>query len=303
MTNANTAKPTWKWPLRFTIRTVLIVIALLSVLFSWLGARYHQALYRKHVLSRLREFADVRPGRDYKITFDCIGSSGLSPARNWWSSPRLPFPNKDIFGVETYDTAGVELNGLITPYMISEVKTLANVSVIQMGDGCNFENGALSRLEGMTTLLHLDFFGSYITDDNCSEIPFLANLESLSFGYTKVTDASARHWQRFPQLKTLLLTETAVTDKGVEEIGKILTLQALDLARAPISDSGVKNLTNLSRLEVLILCGTNITDQAIESFAQLKSLKRLSLDATVVTPAGVKRLNTLLPNCSISHQQ
>jgi len=154
----------------------------------------------------------------------------------------------------------------------------------------------------------------------------LKKVTSLSFNFTKITDAGLKDVAKFPQLTLLSLKRTPITDNGLKEVAKLHKIEWLDISGTKITDTGLKELTNLTQLNYLqISCPevtdaglkelitlknltqiglslTKITDEGLQLLVKLKKLRSISLIASDATAAGVSRLQKKLPDCRIHYQ-
>ncbi len=106
----------------------------------------------------------------------------------------------------------------------------------------------------------------------------LNRLESLAFIGMKLTDANLVHLQNLSNLKTLTI-----------------------MGNTEITDAGLVHLSELSQLEDLHLERTKLTDEGLIHLEEIKTLKRLFLIDDSISNKGLRRLQSALPNCTISY--
>src|SRR5439155_33118 len=94
----------------------------------------------------------------------------------------------------------------------------------------------------------------------------LANLHTLLFFDTRVTDDGLAHLAKLP-LKTLNLFSTKVTDAGLLHLAKP-PLQTLDLTNTQVSDAGLEHLSKLP-LHTLYLTNTQVSNAGLEGLSKL----------------------------------
>ena len=118
----------------------------------------------------------------------------------------------------------------------------------------------------------------------------LKKVTSLSFKFTKITDAGLKDVTKFPQLTLLSLKNTPITDNGLKEVAKLHKIEWLDISATKITDTGLKELANLTQLNYLEMSGTEITDTGLKELVTLKNLTRIGLSVTKITDEGLQQL-------------
>ena len=118
----------------------------------------------------------------------------------------------------------------------------------------------------------------------------LKKVTSLSFKFTKITDAGLKDVTKFPQLTLLSLKNTPITDNGLKEVAKLHKIEWLDISATKITDTGLKELANLTQLNYLEMSGTEVTDTGLKELVALKNLTRIGLSGTKITDEGLQQL-------------
>ena len=103
----------------------------------------------------------------------------------------------------------------------------------------------------------------------------------------------------FAEVATVGFDASQVTDAGLEHLDSFSHLQELSLADTQVTDAGLEHLKGLSQLKQLWLDRTQVTDAGLEHLDGLFQLQVLSLNGTKVTAAGVAKLRKALPKCKI----
>ena len=91
----------------------------------------------------------------------------------------------------------------------------------------------------------------------------LAQVQSLSLSFTKITDAGLERLNGLLELHKLHLSHTKITDAGLERLKGLTQLQRLSLDFTTISDAGLEHLKGLDQLQWLSLDDTPVTDVAV----------------------------------------
>lgn len=108
-------------------------------------------------------------------------------------------------------------------------------------------------------------------------------------GNAEFRDAWLADVVKFPQLRVLGLTGTALTDAGVDQVATLAELESLALNDTPITDAGLAKLNRCEKLRRLDVRGTRASaDGVVALQKQLPNLKIVSdLPATTLDPTSV----------------
>ena len=191
MTTAD--KPKRRW-LRFSLRSLMLLMALIAVLFGW---AIHKAREQGIAVAALKEMGCVVQYNDGQ----------RSPTVLEWLRKLLgegEFRSvTDLYGERSQITdAGLEsLRGLT---LLHELY-LAETQVTDAG---------LVHLQGLSQLRHLELDRTHVTDAGLVNLKGLTQLELLYLTGTQVTDDGMAHLQGFTRLEYLALGETEMTDAG-----------------------------------------------------------------------------------------
>ena len=185
-------KPKRRW-FRFSLRTLLIVVMLLSLPLAWLGIVAERTRRQKKILEPLEVY---QPYVEWR--------SGYVVRLDLWS------PYYDLL-----------YQGGPSDEDLRHLKGLSNLEYLELGSA-NISNRIVSIVSDITTLRSLALRGRNITDDGLLHLERLTNLETLWLEETDVTDAGLVHLSRLSNLETLWLIGTDVSDTGVEELQETL---------------------------------------------------------------------------------
>jgi hypothetical protein len=119
----------------------------------------------------------------------------------------------------------------------------------------------LATLPDLETVLLL---GKDVTDDAVNAIPATAQLTSIQFFNTAISDLGIAKLTRFKYLRVFKYTGMILTDEGMKSLGKIRTLHTVMITDAPITDVGVLALQDLTSLRTLSIENSNATERSIQ---------------------------------------
>ena len=189
---------------QFSIRSLLVLVAVVAVVCSWFSVEMQQARRQKEAV----EGADLA---SYGHELDGYGY-GLS------GTPEPPEPPW--------------LRNLVGEDFLSNVGVLG----YRMATDANLE-----RLKGLTSLQLLLLESTEVTDAGLVHLKGLTNLQMLRLKSTQVTDAGIVHLKGLTNLKNLHLSNTRVTDVGLRHLEALAILQSLYLANTKVSHSRLES--------------------------------------------------------------
>jgi hypothetical protein len=226
--------PVKRRPLSLSLRTLIVVISVLCVVFAVVANRANR---QRRAVARLQEVNAVAR-YDYE-------ERANSPR------PTLPWLRK-LLGIDYFDTAtlvffmgdkahGEDLEILSDlPHVVYlnleqsnlpgdalvRIEKLSNLKSIGLG-GTNGTDSALEHLSRMPQLesITIDSFnrpGSHVTDQGLAHLSKLKKLSSLALNSWYITDAGLVHLQGLTSLEQLTLYDTRVTKEGVAQLQKKL---------------------------------------------------------------------------------
>lgn len=260
----NSPTPKRRW-FRFSLKTLLIVVVLSSLLLGWLGLEIQQAERQSQAVEEIQK---TGAWVVYDWDLDDDGNAtwkGRPPVPEWLTE----WTGVDLFG----DVVGVTF-GQVTDAQLEHVKTL-------------------------TDLRWLDLHDTQVTDAGLEHLKRLTNLHKLWLWGTQITDAGLEYVKGFTTLQSLALGDTQVTDAGLDHLKGLTKLETLNLSGTQITDVGLQHLKGLTNLKWLNLANTQITDVGLEHLEELTNVQELYLSGTQVTGSGIEELRKSLPNCRI----
>jgi hypothetical protein len=103
----------------------------------------------------------------------------------------------------------------------------------------------------------------------------------------------------FAEVDSVEYGNSAITDAALDPIREFKHIKYLDLSRTDVTDEGLRRLKSLSNLQLLILEQTAVTGDGLIHLKGLVNLEYLDLTDTKVTSSGLAALQEALPNCQI----
>lgn len=178
---------------QYSFRTMLIVVTLCAIPFSWLAVKVWRA--EQHA-EREEEVARVVER----------GGGGVFCSR--WSV---------FYSVESVQLSRTKVNDA----WLDHLKTLSELKVLTMID-TQVTDAGLESLAGMIQLETLYLDNTKITDAGLERLSELHQLQTLGLNETQVTNAGLEHLTGLSQLRWLQLGGTRVTDNGVKKLQQAL---------------------------------------------------------------------------------
>ena len=273
-----------RW-LRFSLRTLLLVVTVLCV---WLGWRINAARQQKEAVDAILK-AGGTVHYDYQILPNIPSENHWNIGFNANALPTGPPLLRKLFGDDcfrkvilvNFSKTDLPESVLTQLTKLPDITHVALQSVNIIPDGSNVPRpiqdadfevfGQLSRLE------YLDIYPADIDGSGLAQLTKLKDLRALSLQHTTIGDA------------------------GMEIAGALTQLELLQLDHTPITDEGLKHLKRLVNLKSLWLQeDQGITDAGLQYLSGLKNLKAIHLYQNQVTPEGVRELQKSLPNTKIT---
>jgi hypothetical protein len=177
--------PRRRW-LQFTLRTMLVLILIVSVPLGWFAHKLRQAEQQREAVREIEEIGGT-----------AVQCPNFDPRDSWAS--RVPSRLRRTLGDEFFVT----------------------VNYVSLS-GARITDTDLMRLRAFPRLRALYARRCRVTDAGLVHLRELVHLEELSLHSTRITDAGLEHLRGLTQLQVLWLRNTQVTDAGVTELQKAL---------------------------------------------------------------------------------
>jgi hypothetical protein len=239
-----TAKPRRRW-FRFSLRTLLILVTVLSLPLGWVGWRLGEVRRERATITWVEEMGG-------KVDFP----SRINPdERSWWEKSTDKWFGERVWLVTLYETQVTDLSPL------AELKSLKEIAIghTQVSD--------LLPLADLKDLERLYLNNTQVSD--LSPLGELKNLEVLSLQHTQVTDLSPL--AELKSLESLWLHNTQVSDLSI--LVELKNLEYLGVRNTWVSD--LSPLAELKNLKMLTLNDTPVSDEQVEELRQALPNARL----------------------------
>jgi hypothetical protein len=238
----------FRWRFQFGIRSLLAMVVVVAVPFSWLAVQMKAAREQKRVVDAIR-----RDGGSVLYNLPELPPGLYSYGKQLPESPWL----QDLLGEDFVGTVN-----LVSYYSNISTPTAPAVS--------------LEFLDELPQLQTLEIRGKRITDSGWNRLNSSPHLHTLSLP-ADTTDEKLECLQGMTELKTLDLSFTAITDFGLKHVAKMARLEYLSLHHTKITDSGLAHLQGMRTIETILLSATPFTDAGVKYLTTLPHLRSLGL--------------------------
>ena len=182
-------KSAW-WRLRWTIRTLLLLVTVLALLLAWIGRTIRAVQHRAEVAKALDErSSDFQPDWSAVLFGD-------------WSSVEVT--DVDISYRET-----------VNDDLLEEMRVFRMLDTVSI-NGQAVTDRSFAALRGMPAMKTLTIEACDITDATMEHIATLPNLEDLTLRGVGVTDKGLARLYALPKLTSLTLDFTLISPKAVK---------------------------------------------------------------------------------------
>lgn len=232
----------WRRLLQFRLRTLLIVMLLLGVLFGYLAIRAQEVKRQRAVVADLRSGGAVLVER---LTVEQLKESGRwedeSPqrqaiiAKHGFGRFALTEP-VGFFSFLDTGYLGRVISVRFSSRSPSDISALKEMKNLEQLDLSHTQVAEISALSNLKKLKRLNLWDTPVRD--ISPLSKLTNLESLFLLNTQVNDLSAL--SKLTNLRSLSLNNTQVSD--LSPLIGLKNLISLDVLGTPISKREVEQL-------------------------------------------------------------
>jgi len=247
-TNAvEVTKPKRRW-LRFSLRTLMVLVLAISMPLAWLGMKVRRANEQRSAVEAIRAVGGyVEYDHEYKLCYFHEQMSGPSIPFGLSEDPPPPGPvwlrrlfGDGLFAEVVYVEGSDDADRIVSH--VEQLPYLRHLLVGVASQDCPVTDASLVQVKGLTRLKTLRLFHTRVTDAGLVHLRGLSQLESLELCGTKVTDAGLVHVQGLPRLQMLDLRSTQVTDTGLGYVRGLPQLKAVILGDTRVTDVGIRRL-------------------------------------------------------------
>ena len=302
------------WRLRFSLRTLLVLVTALAV---WLGYMTHRAREQERAVRAIQALGGTVV-YDFELDADGNRRPNAEPAGPKWLRRLLgPHFGTNVVGVglgsndgkvtnkdlEVFRSLrglrGLSLSGnaAITDEGLDHVAKLLSLTALDVGH-TGISDAGLARIKNLSSLQSLFLGGTQITDEGLAHLGQMQKLSLLDLGRCRIDGSGLRHVRHLP-ITHLNLNWTTVTDSNLKHVGAMNCLVSLTMQDTPITDAGLAHLRGVT-LRQLDIHNTAVSDLGLTHLERLSNLNDLQVLNTRVTDEGVQKLEMAVPNLSVA---
>ena len=194
---------------QFGIRSLLVLVVVVAIPFSWLAVEMKAAKMQWEVVGEIEKGGCGIVQYDYEFdASDEYMPGGEPPGPSW-------------------------LRNLLGDDFLSHVRHVGR------GPG---SDATWAHFKELPQLSELNLNYTNVTDAELEHLRGLPHLQRLYLDGTRVTDAGLKHLNGLTQLRELNLGSTQITDVGLEYLKGLIQLEQLDLRVTHVTNEGVKKL-------------------------------------------------------------
>jgi hypothetical protein len=267
---------------RISLRSLLLMMAVLCVLFAWFGACWYSAKRQERAVAALKPVGGAA-GFDYRLKNH--GPDSSSPKQAAW----VPDGLRKLLGRHFFET--IRQVGFGNPNDPNRPIT---------------DDDAMETLRSLPGVRDLDLVFTDVTDRGVERVvEYCPDLHYLYLHVNKnITDEAMKSVKKLHRLHTLQLAGTLCTDAALSQLKELTQLRELTVAdsRTPsqITDEGLKHLGEMKSLTLLEVYAASVTNEGLVYLEDLPEMRELIFSKTKVTAEGAQRLQRRLPNCEIT---
>jgi hypothetical protein len=206
-------RPHW---FRFSLRTLMLVVALICVGFGGLGFMWRQTQDQRSAVEQIQKLGgSVR--YEHTVLPNCFANvSDVDLSRTQITDADLEYlrPLTRLRRLELRHTQ-------ITDAGLANLRRLPWLGCLDL-EATKVTDAGLIHIKGMRYVYFLGLSDTEVTDAGLVNLKGWTQLESLYLNNTKVTDAGLVHLQAMPQLDWVCTEKTQVTLPGRQELFKTL---------------------------------------------------------------------------------
>ncbi len=312
--------------LRYTISTLLLLVAVFSILLGWGIPAWRRAVQQRNLVQEIIiDGGYDEPNYDsitYDYEFSRDGTRFLPDARPGWLGRNI---DVDLF----HDVVAVDISfgGPRRPGILHDIAQLRNLEnlFLPTGGQSDLDLGPLQDMmqlkvltdlppEGLQHIVNCRHLSDLTVGSNVSDSDYrispsqkscLSSLTSLRSLSISLDGSDLDALTGMKNLATLDLQNCNLGNSSFVNLKELPNLTTLNLSDAQVSDENLEHLRHCSRLKVLLLQNASLTDRGTRYISAIESLEVLDLANTAITDAALMnftdmpRLKTLqITNCS-----
>lgn len=198
---------------RFSLKTALIVVVLLSVLSMWFSLEIRRAERQRQVVEAIRKVGGW-------VMYDHEISDVVQSKPEPFAAALLrELTGEDSFAVVV--SVGFRFPKTVGDDDLQYLRHLTKLRTLELAN-TQITDAGLKHFEGLTRLEVLVLRDTRITDAGLGCLKELTDLGGLHLSRTQVTDAGVKHLRNLRKLQWINLVDTEVTDEGIKRLHKVL---------------------------------------------------------------------------------
>jgi hypothetical protein len=269
----------WLTP-RFSLRTFLLFVLILSVALGWLGKLYLRTRQQRAIIAQIKEAGG-------SVSYQPPGADFYQP-----TPPRGPLLLRQLVGDEAFaEVRAVQFGrrANVTDESLFVLLQLPDLCRVAVG-GNRFTEEGVAHLAQLPKLRELDI--SNVTADGLRQLAAARELRELVLSWHDTDDAVLSGVAELTQLTSIQLYDTSVTANGLAAVSNLTSLEEINfLGSARIGEGALKHFAALPNVRTLMLCGTSIGDADLAELSKFRRLEGLNLLGTKATDAGMRFLS------------
>jgi hypothetical protein len=289
---------------RFSLRSLLIAVTLLSL---WFGYAFSRAQYERQAAEAIGDARgqvvydwQIRPpGSDPKV-------QPVPPGPQWLRNRVGPHWFDRIVEVRLngYNNRSSKNRFAVVGPHLAKLQSLRSLSLWggELDDDDYRLLGRMTQVEKLFIRQDVE-----IRPQHAAALSTASGLTELNLGNAKISPEALRELSKLPNLKALKIdcfyhdpnagggiqTKYQLRDDAAEALATFPKLSSLMLFATRITDNGMAALCRLSQLETLVVSSPNITSASFEHVVQLKRLQHLGTWQWKIAAAHFEKLSQL----------
>ncbi len=174
----------------------------------------------------------------------------------------------------------------VNPAVFPDFKCFSELRCLNVS-GTAFSDKHLDLLRSLKKLVYLNLSTCDVDIDSLLKIDVVYKLNCLDGSHLNRTEAVLANLHKFPKLRFLALSTSALFDPDMKPLAKNTTLRCLCLSKNSITDQGIAELAKMKNLQWLDISQNPFTPKCSKFLKQMTNLKKLEIGPVPWTQAVV----------------
>lgn len=287
--------------LRFRLRTLFVVVALVAGVLGYVMHGYRQGLRQQEAVEAIYEMQY----RGNWILYDLKFASQTKSVTDWGRDKRLSTPWANYQDPIVLINFGIKHSQMEPEHfqkLLNAIRELSRLKHFEV-DGEGEFVPELFNLATSTNLSSLRLSSMKLADEHLDQIAELDGLEYLSLANNEVSGSGLKSLARLTGLKRLHLGRNKITDQGIEHLAELTELETLDLSENPVSVTGLLTLKELSLLKTLSISTESISIADASKLSDLPGLEWLELRGKPIDETLRGQMEQQLPGVKVVYYE